>query len=104
VAHNPARCGRPQAGRHSADRTRDHHERIEVRNGGTALVPITISAMPGARVIVSGADCLPDGWSPVAGLDGAYSHDWGLRFPINGPNGLTRPAGPEHELTGARSR
>lgn len=77
-----------------------YRERIEVRRGGTAEAPISLSAMPGARVVVSGADLLPDGWSKVEGLDGVYSHDWGLRFPINGPNDLTHPADKVHELTG----
>jgi hypothetical protein len=77
-----------------------YRERIQISSGGTAQAPITLSALPGARVVVSGADLLADGWSPVAGLAGAYSHDWSLRFPINGPNDLIHPADPEHELTG----
>jgi parallel beta-helix repeat protein len=77
-----------------------YRERIEMRNSGTALAPITLSAMPGARVVVSGADLLPDGWTPVPGLAGAYSHDWTLRFPINGPNDLTHPGDPAHAWTG----
>jgi parallel beta-helix repeat protein len=77
-----------------------YRERIEVKRGGTAEAPITLTAMPGARVVVSGADLLPDGWDRVEGLDGAYSHDWDHRFPIGGPNDLTHPADKEHELTG----
>jgi parallel beta-helix repeat protein len=77
-----------------------YRERIEVKRGGTAEAPITLTALPGARVVVSGADLLPDGWSRVEGSDGAYSHDWTLRFPINGPNDLTHPGEKEHELTG----
>ncbi len=77
-----------------------YRERIEFTRGGTSEAPITLTAMPGARVVVSGADLLPDAWSPVEGLDGAYSHDWDRRFPINGPNDLTHPADREHEMTG----
>ena len=77
-----------------------YRERIEVKSGGTAQAPITLSAMPGANVVVSGADLLADGWSKMDGLDGAHMHEWSLRFPINGPNDLTHPADPEHGLTG----
>jgi hypothetical protein len=77
-----------------------YRERVEWRRGGTAAAPITLSALPGARVVVSGADLLADGWSGVAGLEGAYRHDWALRFPINGPDDLTHPGDKEHELTG----
>ncbi len=78
----------------------NYRERIEVRLGGTAEAPITLAAAPGARVVVSGADLFSDGWSNIEGLDGAYSHAWDLRFPINGPNDLTHPGDKEHELTG----
>ena len=77
-----------------------YRERIEVKHGGTEAAPITLSAAPGARVIVSGADLLPDGWNKGAGQDGIYSHAWALRFPINGPNDLTHPGDQEHALTG----
>ena len=77
-----------------------YRQRIEVRRGGTAESPITISALPGARVVVSGADLLSDGWSRIAGIDGVYSHDWDLRFPIGGPNDLTHPGDKGHESTG----
>jgi parallel beta-helix repeat protein len=77
-----------------------YRERIEVRHGGTAEAPLTVSVLPGARVIVSGADLLADGWKKVEGLEGVYSHDWVHRFPINGPNDLTHPSDREHELTG----
>lgn len=75
-----------------------YRERVEVKRGGTAKAPVTISAMPGARVVVTGADLLPDGWTRHD--DGAYSHAWPHRFPINGPDDLTHPADKEHELTG----
>lgn len=77
-----------------------YRERIELKRGGTAESPITLTAAPGARVVVTGADLLADGWTKVGGLDGAYSRDWSLRFPINGPDDLTHPADKEHELTG----
>ena len=77
-----------------------YRERIEVNHGGTADAPITLSAIPGASVVVTGADLLADGWSKMEGIDGGYAHDWALRFPINGPNDLTHPADPEHALTG----
>ena len=77
-----------------------YRERIELKRGGSAEAPIALAAMPGARVIVTGADLLPDGWSKLEGLDGAYSHEWALRFAINGPEDLTHPADKEHELTG----
>ncbi|MFM2095738.1 MAG: hypothetical protein RIS70_2862, partial [Planctomycetota bacterium] len=78
----------------------NYRERITVRRGGTSAAPITVSALPGARVVISGADLFSDGWSKVDGLDGAFSHDWQLRFPINGPNDLTHPGDKEHQLTG----
>lgn len=77
-----------------------YRERIEFKRGGTATAPITLTALPGARVVVSGADLLSDGWSKAEGANGIYSHDWALRFPINGPNDLTHPADPQHEVTG----
>ncbi len=73
-----------------------YRERIELKRGGTAAAPITLSALPGARVVVSGADLLSDGWSKAEGPNGAYSHDWALRFPINGPDDLTHPADNAH--------
>ena len=77
-----------------------YRERIEWQRGGTEDSPMTIAALPGARVVVSGADHFMDGWTNVTGLEGVYSHDWTLRFPINGPNDLIHPADKEHELTG----
>ena len=77
-----------------------YRERIVVKSGGTAEALITLSAMPGANVVVSGADLLADGWCKMEGLDGAHMHEWPLRFPINGPNDPTYPADPEHALTG----
>src|SRR5579859_2514634 len=69
-----------------------YRERIEIQRGGTAQAPVTLAAMPGARVIVSGADRLRSGWSKVAGAeDGIYVHAWTYRFPIGGPNDLTHP-------------
>lgn len=78
-----------------------YRERIEMKRGGTALAPITLAALPGARVIVSGADRLSDGWSKAeAAGDGVYVHEWAYRFPIGGPTELTHPADKEHQLTG----
>jgi parallel beta-helix repeat protein len=78
-----------------------YRERIEIRRGGTARAPITLAAIPGARVIVSGADRLRAGWSKATGAeDGSYVHEWGYRFPIGGPNDLTHPGDREHQLTG----
>jgi hypothetical protein len=78
-----------------------YRERIEVKQGGSAQSPLTIAALPGAHVIVSGADRLSSGWSKVAnGEDGVYVHDWAYRFPIGGPNDLTHPGDREHQLTG----
>ena len=42
-----------------------YRERIELKRGGTAEAPIALTAVPGARVVVSGADLLPDGWRKV---------------------------------------
>src|ERR1051326_4966771 len=54
-----------------------YRERIEIQKGGTAQSPITIAALPGARVVVSGADRLKDHWSKVHGAEeGVYVHDW----------------------------
>ena len=78
-----------------------YRERIEMKQGGTSQTPITIAALPGAHVIVSGADRLQDGWSKVQGAEeGIYVHDWTYRFPIGGPNELTHPGDKEHQLTG----
>ncbi|MCW3099272.1 MAG: hypothetical protein JWL77_4890 [Chthonomonadaceae bacterium] len=78
-----------------------YRERIEVKQGGTAQSPLTIAVLPGAHVIVSGADRLNSGWSKVPGADdGIYVHDWAYRFPIGGPNDLTHPGDREHQLTG----
>jgi parallel beta-helix repeat protein len=78
-----------------------YREQVEIKNGGTAQAPITLMAVPGAHVIVSGADRLDGGWSKVGGAeDGIYVHDWAYRFPIGGPNDLTHPNDREHRLTG----
>lgn len=78
-----------------------YREQIELNHGGTAQLPITIAAAPGARVIISGADRLPSGWSiPPDSPHGVYFHAWANRFPINGPNDLTHPGDNEHQLTG----
>ena len=73
-----------------------YRERIEWKRGGTDGATMTLSALPGAHVVVSGADLLSDGWSKAEGPNGAYSHDWALRFPINGPDDLTHPADNAH--------
>ena len=78
-----------------------YRERIEMKQGGTAQAPITIAALPGAHVIVSGADRLQEGWSKAeSGEEGVYVHEWMYRFPIGGPNELTHPGDKEHQLTG----
>ena len=78
-----------------------YRERIDMKQGGTSLAPITIAALPGAHVIVSGADRLQEGWSKAEGAeDGIYVHNWALRFPIGGLNELTHPGDKEHQLTG----
>jgi len=76
-----------------------YRERIEVKQSGAMARPVTIAALPGAHVIVSGADRLNSGWSKVSD-DGIYVHDWAHRFPIGGPNELTHPGDREHQLTG----
>lgn len=77
-----------------------YREQVVCRRGGDANVPLTIAAAPGARVVISGADLLTDGWNQVVEQPGVYWRDWDWRFPINGPNDLTHPADQEHELTG----
>jgi hypothetical protein len=78
-----------------------YRERVELRRGGTAQAPITIAALPGARVVISGADRLAGGWTKAeGGEDGIYVHAWPYRFPIGGPNDLTHPGDREHQLTG----
>lgn len=78
-----------------------YRERVEIKRGGTAQAPITLSALPGAHVIVSGADRLNGEWNKVGGTEeGIYVHDWSSRFPIGGPNDLTHPGDKEHQLTG----
>jgi parallel beta-helix repeat protein len=60
-----------------------------------------MAALPGARVVITGADRLRNGWSRIAGAEeGIYVHDWAYRFPIGGPNDLTHPGDREHRLTG----
>ncbi len=78
-----------------------YREQIVLKRGGTALQPISISAVPGARVVVTGADMVAGGWEAANGLPaGIYRHVWDHRFPINGPNDLTHPGDLEHQLTG----
>jgi parallel beta-helix repeat protein len=78
-----------------------YREDVAVMRGGTAGAPISIEALPGGHVIVSGADRLADGWTRVPGAeDGVYAHAWPYRFPIGGPNELTHPNDEEHRLTG----
>ncbi len=78
-----------------------YRERIDVTHGGTINQPIIVAALPGARVILSGADRLEGGWSRAAGTDDdVYVHDWKYRFPIGGPTDLTHPGDKEHQLTG----
>jgi parallel beta-helix repeat protein len=77
-----------------------YRERIEIKHSGTPQAPITLAALPGAHVIVSGADRL-NGWQRVDGAEeSVYVHDWPYRFPIGGPNDLTHPGDLEHRLTG----
>ncbi len=53
-----------------------YREHIELKNGGTAGMPVTISSQIGAHVIITGADRLRD-WKPAADLPaGIYVHDW----------------------------
>ncbi|MGE5612542.1 MAG: right-handed parallel beta-helix repeat-containing protein [Bacillota bacterium] len=81
-----------------------YRESITIKTSGTAQSPITIAAMPGARVILSGADRLGDGWTKVEGTaDPIYVHDWQYLFPVGQRGGkpvLTHPGDQEHELTG----
>lgn len=80
-----------------------YREAIKMERGGTPSAPITISAVPGARVVVTGADLLT-GWVKAPGNDPIYVHDWPYVFPIDRrPDGtlqLTHPGDKEHELTG----
>ena len=78
-----------------------YRERVDITRGGAMQAPVTISALPGAHVVVSGADRLRDGWSrPDGSPDGVYMHVWTYRFPISGPNELSHPDDREHILTG----
>jgi len=76
-----------------------YREKVELRRGGAANAPITFSAVPGARVVISGANRLRD-WKKSVEADPIYEHDWPYRFPIGGPNDLTHPGDLEHRLTG----
>ena len=78
-----------------------YREQVVITHGGTPEAPLTLAAAPGARVVITGADRLSDGWSRPAGLpEGVYAHAWPHRFPISGPNDLTHPDDAEHILTG----
>ncbi|HEX2971879.1 MAG TPA: right-handed parallel beta-helix repeat-containing protein [Tepidisphaeraceae bacterium] len=81
-----------------------YREAITLKTSGTAESPITLAAMPGARVIITGADRLENGWAKVAGTaDPVFVHDWPHLFPIGHTQGkpiLTHPGDKEHELTG----
>lgn len=82
-----------------------YREVITIRKSGTATAPLTISAAPGAHVIISGADLLKEGWSKAEGTqDQIYVHDWNYIFPIGYRDDrtpvLTHPDDREHELTG----
>jgi len=78
-----------------------YREQITLKQGGWDAAPITFSAAPGARVVVTGADRLDGGWTKAPEPNSAvYSHEWPHRFPIAGPNDLTHPGDKEHELTG----
>lgn len=81
-----------------------YRESIIITRSGTPEAPITISALPGARVVITGADLLKSGWSKAEGLGGAvYGRDWPHVFAINHRNGkpvLTHPSDKVHELTG----
>lgn len=80
-----------------------YREAITIKTSGTAEAPITLAAIPGARVVVTGADLLKD-WKK-AGDAGAnlYVRDWAYLFPIGRRDGkpiLTHPNDAEHELIG----
>jgi len=82
-----------------------YREDVTLTRGGTTDAPVTITAMPGARVIISGADLLADGWTKADGIDGAaYAHAFDHVFAINhtrdGRPILTHPADTRHELIG----
>lgn len=80
-----------------------YREQVEIKAGGTADAPITISASPGARVIITGADRLRDGWKRVEGPDPIYVRDWPHVFAVGSYNGnplLTHPGDKLHELVG----
>src|SRR5437660_1427453 len=52
-----------------------YREAVTMKRSGTATAPITVEALPGARVIVTGADRLDNGWSHVEGTtDAVYVH------------------------------
>jgi parallel beta-helix repeat protein len=81
-----------------------YRESVRLPRGGTAQAPVTLAAQPGARVVVTGADRLADGWTRVPGPDPVYSHDWPHVFPIDYRADrtpvLSHPDDREHELTG----
>ncbi len=81
-----------------------YRETITVKSGGTADKPVALAALPGARVVVTGADRLGDGWTKApGGQDPVYVRDWPHLFPIAHRDGtpiLTHPNDRRHELVG----
>lgn len=87
-----------------------YRQMCSVNVSGTAEQPITISSVPGSRVVITGADRLRDGWTKITGQSrdkgpgASYSHDWPYVFSIDrnadGSPVLTHPDDQEHMLTG----
>src|ERR1051326_1519128 len=79
-------------------RTGIYREQIVMEHGGTPAHPLVLSAAPGARVVVSGADPLKE-WQPAEGTGAAiFVHPWPHRFPIG--TSLIHPGDPFHEVIG----
>ena len=69
-----------------------YRERVEIKRGGSSpSSPVTIAALPGARVVVSGADRLAGGWSKAGGGAEGGERPVDLRRAGRARGGVLRP-------------
>jgi hypothetical protein len=79
-------------------RTGIYRERVVMAQGGVKGRPLVITAAPGARVVVTGADLLKE-WQHAPGTSAPiWVHAWPHRFPIG--DSLIHPEDAHHEVIG----